>query len=76
MVGPIPSAERDSLAFRVKVAFSLIIGASAGLITLQGDVSLAATALVTLLGVVFGVLVTWFVIPGSGETTRDDSRRR
>ena len=76
MVGPISSADRESLAFRVKVAFSLVIGASAGLITLQGDVSLAVTGLVTLLGVVFGVLVTWFVIPGSGETARDGSRRR
>jgi hypothetical protein len=76
MVGPIPSAERESLAFRVKVGFSLVIGLSAGLITLQGDVSLAVTGLVTLLGLLFGVLVTWFVFPGSGETVRTDSRRR
>ena len=76
MVGPIPSAERDSLAFRVKVAFALVIGASAGLITLQGDVPLAVTGLVTLLGLVFGVLVTWFVFPGSGESVRTESRRR
>jgi hypothetical protein len=76
MVGPISSADRESLAFRVKVAFSLIIGASAGLITLQGDVPLAVTGLVTLVGIAFGVLVTWFVIPGSGETVRDGSRRR
>jgi antibiotic biosynthesis monooxygenase (ABM) superfamily enzyme len=75
MVGPIPSTERDSLAFRVKVVFSVVIGLSAGLITLQGDVSLAVTALVTLLGLVFGVLLTWFVIPGSGETVRESRRR-
>ena len=76
MVGPIPSAERDSLAFRVKVAFAFVIGVSAGLITLQGDVPLAVTGLVTLLGLVFGVLVTWFVFPGSGESVRTESRRR
>ncbi|MFC6942054.1 hypothetical protein ACFQE8_19085 [Salinirubellus sp. GCM10025818] len=71
MVGPIPSEDRESVAFRVKIAFALVIGASAGLITLQGDVSIAVTALVTLIGTVFGVLVTWFVFPGSGETTRE-----
>lgn len=76
MVGPIPSAVRESLAFRVKVAFSLVIGLSAGLITLQGDVPLAVTGLVTLVGLVFGVIVTWFVFPGSGETVREPSRRR
>ncbi|MEF8840625.1 MAG: hypothetical protein V5A62_03230 [Haloarculaceae archaeon] len=75
MVGPIPSSERESLAFRVKIAFSLVVGASAGLITLQGDVSLAVTGLVTLVGLVFGVLVTWFVVPGSGETVRESRRR-
>ena len=71
MVGPIPSADRESVAFRIKVAFSLVIGASAGLITLQGDVSLAVTALVALIGTVFGALLTWFVFPGSGETARE-----
>jgi hypothetical protein len=75
MVGPIPSTERDSLAFRVKLAFSVVIGLSAGLITLQGDVSLAVTGLVTLLGLAFGVLLTWFVVPGSGETVRESRRR-
>ena len=75
MVGPIPSSVRESIAFRVKVGFSLLIGLSAGLITLQGDVSLAVTGLVTLLGLVFGVLVTWFVFPGSGETVRERRRR-
>mgnify|MGYP006294551039 CR=1 FL=1 len=76
MVGPIPSSDRESLAFRVKVAFSLVIGASAGLITLQGDVPLVVTGLVALLGVAFGALVTWFVFPGSGESVRTESRRR
>ncbi|PSQ07712.1 hypothetical protein BRC93_15920 [Halobacteriales archaeon QS_5_70_15] len=76
MVGPIPSADRESLAFRVKVAFSLVIGASAGLITLQGDVSPAVTVAVALVGLVFGALVTWFVFPESGERARTDSRFR
>ena len=76
MVGPIPSADRESLAFRLKVGFSLVIGASAGLITLQGDVPLAVTGLVALVGLVFGAVVTWFVFPGSGESVRTDFRRR
>lgn len=75
MVGPVSPSDRQSLVFRVKVAFSLIIGASAGLITLQGDVSLAVTGLVTLVGLVFGVLVTWFVVPGSGETVHESRRQ-
>jgi len=75
MVGPISSSDRESLVFRVKIVFSLVIGASAGLITLQGDVALAVTALVTLVGLLFGVLVTWFVVPGSGETVRESRRQ-
>jgi len=75
MVRPISSSDRESLVFRVKVAFSLVIGASAGLITLQGDVSLAVMGLVTLVGLVFGVLVTWFVFPESGEPVREPRRQ-
>jgi membrane associated rhomboid family serine protease len=71
MVGPIPSEDRDSFTLRIKIAFALVIGASAGLITLQGDVSLAVTALAALGGTVVGALLTWFVFPGSGETVRN-----
>ena len=71
MVGPVSSDDRDRTALRIKVVFSLVIGASAGLITLQGDVPLLVTGLVALLGTVVGALLTWFVVPGSGATVRD-----
>jgi membrane associated rhomboid family serine protease len=76
MVGPIPSTDRESAALRIKIGFALVIGVSAGLITLQGDVPPAVTGLVALVGFVFGALVTWFVFPGTGETAREGSRRR
>lgn len=71
MVGPISSSDRESFVFRIKVAFSLVIGVSAGLITLQGDIPLAVTGLVALVGTVFGALVTWFVFPESGKSVRN-----
>lgn len=76
MVGPIPSTDRDSFVFRLKIGFTLVIGASAGLITLQGDVSPAVTGAVALVGLVFGALLTWFVFPESGESVRTESRSR
>jgi hypothetical protein len=70
MVGPMSSEERSQLALRLKIGFVLLIGASAGLITLLGDPTLLEVALVTGVGLVFGVLVVAVVFPGTGEVKR------
>ncbi|MFC5972999.1 hypothetical protein ACFPYI_16820 [Halomarina salina] len=70
MVGPISSEERSRLMLQLKAVFVVVIGASAGLITLLGETTLLETALVTGVGLVFGVLIVWFVFPGTGEVKR------
>ena len=70
MVGPMSSEERSRLTLRLKVGFVLLIGFSAGLITLLGDPTLLEIALVTGAGLVFGALVVRFVFPGTGEVAR------
>jgi hypothetical protein len=76
MVGPVDSEQRASFALKVKVAFSLLVGLSAGTITLQGDVSLAVTAAAVLAGVAVGALLIWYVFPGTGEVARNDGDGR
>jgi hypothetical protein len=47
-----------------------------GLITLQGDVPLWLTGLVTLAGFAVGAALVWFVFPGTGEVKSTRGRRR
>ena len=75
MVGPIDTAERASFALKIKIAFSLLVGLSAGTITLQADTSLAVTAVAVLAGIGVGALLIWFVFPGTGEVARTRDRR-
>ena len=70
MVGPMSSEERSRLALRLKVGFVLLIGLSAGLITLLGDPTPLEIALVTGAGLAFGALVVRVVFPGTGEVER------
>lgn len=75
MVGPMSDEERSSLTLRLKVGFVLLIGFSAGLITLVGDPTLLEVALVTLVGFGVGGVLVWVVFPGTGEVRRDRGRR-
>ncbi|MFD1515251.1 hypothetical protein [Halomarina rubra] len=68
MVGPMTSEERMRMTLWLKLSFVVLIGFSAGLITLLGDTTLLETALVTGVGLVFGALVVRVVFPGTGET--------
>lgn len=74
MVGPISGDDRESAALRIKVAFSVLVGASAGLITLQGHPSLAVVAGAVLGGLAVGALLVRYVFPGTGEVVSE--RRR
>lgn len=49
---------------RLKVALVFVIAASAGLITLQGDVSLVSTVAAACGGGAVGAVLVWYVFPG------------
>ena len=70
MVGPISTEERSAAALKLKLALTAVVAASAGLIAIQGEASLAFVGLAVVLGGVVGAALIWFVFPGSGETTR------
>ncbi|MFC7227292.1 hypothetical protein ACFQML_07745 [Salinirubellus salinus] len=76
MVGPMSSEERSEGALKIKLAGTLIVGASMGLITLQGDVPLWVTGVAVLAGLVVGAALVWFVFPGTGEVQSRAGRRR
>lgn len=70
MVGPMSDDDRNSLARRLKVGFVVLIGASAGLITSQGEATALEALLITVVGLAFGALVVWVVFPETGGTGR------
>ena len=74
MVGPISRDERSSLVRRLKAGFVVLVGGSSGLIAVQGGATLVEVALVTLVGLVVGVVLVWLVFPGTGEV--ENVRRR
>jgi hypothetical protein len=76
MVGPMSSEERSEGALKIKLAATFIVGASMGLITLQGDVPLWVTGVAVLAGLVVGAALVWFVFPGTGEVQSTAGRRR
>jgi ABC-type nickel/cobalt efflux system permease component RcnA len=63
MVGPISREERLTASRRLKIGFVLLVGGSAGLITLQGDPSILVFVLAVLLGLAVGVVVVVFAFP-------------
>lgn len=75
MVDPIDSDERRSFETRVKIGFTVLIGLSAGLITLQGDPSPLIVVGAILAGMLVGAPLVWFVFPESSDVTSDRRRR-
>jgi len=76
MVGPVGEEERSAAATRIKIAFTLLVGASAGLITLQGDPSPLVVAAAVGAGLVLGWVLIWYVYPDRDTFGRDGERRR
>jgi hypothetical protein len=74
MVGPMSNEEREEGALRLKLGATAIIGVSAGLITLQGDVPLWVTGLAVALGLLVGAALVWFVFPGTGAPSQRPRR--
>jgi hypothetical protein len=70
MVGPTFDDDRQSLAFRLKIFFIVLVGASAGLITSVENTTLLESGLATLAGLVVGAILVWIVFPGNSGTGR------
>lgn len=71
MVGPLSDAERRSGLFRLKVTVTIIVGVSAGLMTLQGDAAVPVIAGAVAVGLVAGGVLAWYVFPGNHDTSAD-----
>lgn len=67
MVGPISSEERLAASRRLKIGFILLVGLSAGLITLQGEPSILGFALAVGVGLLVGVLLVVLAFPRGFE---------
>jgi hypothetical protein len=76
MVGPISDEERSSFTLKVKLGLTVLIGISAGLVTLQGDATLPIIAGAVLGGMVVGGALVWFVFPDGTTMTGKSGRRR
>lgn len=63
MVGPVSQEERLTASRRIKLGFIVLVGLSAGLITLQGEPSLLTFALAVCAGLVVGTVVVWLAFP-------------
>jgi len=76
MVGPISDAERLTFNRRVKLGVTLIVGLSAGLITLQVETTAVQTAGSVAFGLVVGFLLAKYVVPsGPAPATKQRQRR-
>ena len=62
MVGPSISEEkRERSRTRLKAGFVLLVGASAGMIAVQGNASLPSVLAVVAAGLVLGVLLVYYL---------------
>ncbi|SFS08435.1 hypothetical protein SAMN05216559_3427 [Halomicrobium zhouii] len=69
MVGPsITDEEREQFLFRLRVGFSLFVGASMALVVVAGDGSLPMLAGAFLAGTAAGAALAWWVFPDSMAT--------
>lgn len=66
MVSPVSNDERESFTRRLKIGFVVLVGVSAGLITLQGNPGPVVLAGAVVGGLALGALLSRFAIPDSG----------
>lgn len=63
MVDPISSEDRERTMLWMKIGSVLLVGISAGLITVQGGASLAAVAGAVAAGLLVGAGLVWYLFP-------------
>ena len=76
MVGPISDAERSRTVLKLKVATVVLVGASAGLITTQGDASLPVLLVAVLGGLLLGVFLVWLLFPDTEQLSPSSTQYR
>lgn len=75
MVEPVPQADREAFARKVKAAFVLLVALSCGLVALHSGGSLEAVAAITAFGFVVG-LVLLVALPSLDSTGGSRRGRR
>jgi hypothetical protein len=75
MVDPISDEERARTMLWAKVALVLLVGASAGLITSQGDASLEVVGGAIGVGLLVGAALAWYLFPSVEEISPASDRR-
>lgn len=63
MVDPISRSDRAKTLRRLKVGTVLLVGLSAGLISVQGDASLELVAGAVVGGLLLGAALVWYLFP-------------
>lgn len=58
----ISSEDRNRAAVLFKVGFTLLVGISAGLVSVQADAGAVFTAAAVAVGTAIGAVLTWFVV--------------
>jgi hypothetical protein len=76
MVDPVSDEERERFALKLKAGFVLLVGLSAGLITLQGEVGPLGFLGATVGGVLAGAVLVRVVFPAREELERGSRRGR
>lgn len=78
MVEPIPNADRERTLRWAKVGTVVLVGLSAGLISVQGDASVEVTLVSIVLGLFTGAALVWYlfpdvdaIAPGASDRYRD-----
>ncbi|MES3518314.1 MAG: hypothetical protein PPP58_11700 [Natronomonas sp.] len=76
MVGPVGDEDRKRTTRWIKIGFVLLVGASAGLITTQGDPSPLVFVAAVCAGLLLGVVLVWYLFPDFQNLSPDDDKRR
>lgn len=75
MAGPISDEDRERTMRWLKAGSVLLVGASAGLITSQGDPSLEVVVGAVVAGLVVGAVLVWYLFPDAESVSPGSNRR-
>lgn len=75
MVDPISDEDRARTMMWAKVVLVLLVGASAGLITSQGETSIEVVAGAIGVGLLVGAALAWYLFPKVEEISPASDRR-